>query len=332
MKPGIAIAALLGAAAIVYLVFHVGFSGVLNAALTVGWSGFAILIAYALGLFVILGFAWWVLIPGAKPAQLATFIWSRVIRDSASEVLPFSQVGGFVIGARAASLHGVPAPISFGSTVVDITTEMMAQIAYVLIGVALLVIHAPHSSLTKSLFPALFAGLALALTGAIAFVVVQRRGFDIAGRLASRFLPKAVGHAEAIDQSVNAIYSSPIRLALGAFCHFVGWVASAVGTFIAFRLMGTKIELASAIAIESLVYGMRSAAFFVPNALGVQEAAYAVLTPLFGIGPEVGIALSLIRRARDITIGIPVLLIWQALESHRLIAKPANKTTQLQEK
>ena len=56
-----------------------------------------------------------------------------------------------------------------------------------------------------------------------------------------------------------------------------------------------------------------------PNALGVQEAAYAVLAPLFGVGADVGLAISLIKRARDIAIGIPVLLLWQALEGSRAI-------------
>jgi len=33
--------------------------------------------------------------------------------DSAAEVLPFSQIGGMVFGARAAILHGVSAPLAF---------------------------------------------------------------------------------------------------------------------------------------------------------------------------------------------------------------------------
>ena len=46
------------------------------------------------------------------------------------------------------------------------------------------------------------------------------------------------------------------------------------------------------IAIESLVGAAKSAAALVPNALGVQEAGYAALAPLFGIGPEFGLAVS----------------------------------------
>ena len=60
----------------------------------------------------------------------------------------------------------------------------------------------------------------------------------------------------------------------------------------------------------------------VPNGLGVQEAAYALLVPLFGIAAPVGIAVSLIKRARDIAVGVPILLIAQAVEGRRALAEP----------
>jgi hypothetical protein len=101
--------------------------------------------------------------------------------------------------------------------------------------------------------------------------------------------------------------------------HFGGWLASAVGTWIAFRLIGVRVDLNAVMAIESLVYATKSAAFIVPNALGVQEAAYAVLAPLFGIGAEFGLAVSLLKRARDIAVGVPILAIWQAVESRRAL-------------
>jgi hypothetical protein len=104
-----------------------------------------------------------------------------------------------------------------------------------------------------------------------------------------------------------------------------GWIASAIGTWIAFRMTGARIDLASVIAIESLVCAARSAAVFIPNALGVQEAAYAVLVPLFGVGAELGLAVSLLKRARDIAVGIPILVIWQAVEGQRARKLPRSR-------
>jgi hypothetical protein len=49
----------------------------------------------------------------------------------------------------------------------------------------------------------------------------------------------------------------------------------------------------------------------------VQEIGYAMLAPVFGFTPEVGLALSLLRRARDVVVAVPVLLAWQVVEARR---------------
>ena len=53
----------LGLALALYLVMYVGVGAVFSAAIAVGWSGFAILCLYALGVFLLLGCAWYVLLP-----------------------------------------------------------------------------------------------------------------------------------------------------------------------------------------------------------------------------------------------------------------------------
>src|SRR2546430_17134715 len=62
---------------------------------------------------LILGTAWYVLPPDPSPTRLWVFVWARMVRDAAAEVLPFSQLGGIVLGARAAILHGVSTPLAF---------------------------------------------------------------------------------------------------------------------------------------------------------------------------------------------------------------------------
>jgi len=63
---------------------------------------------------------------------------------------------------------------------------------------------------------------------------------------------------------------------------------------------------------------VRSMAFMVPQALGVQEGGYIMMGAMFGVPAEAALALSLVRRARDLTIGVPVLLLWQIMEGRRL--------------
>ena len=80
------------------------------------------------------------------------------------------------------------------------------------------------------------------------------------------------------------------------------------------------------LAIESLLYAIRTAAFVVPQAVGVQEGAYLLLGAAFGLTPEMALALSLLKRARDLVIGLPAIGIWQTIESSRLWRRRAIAT------
>ena len=328
MKFRIVIIAALGLALALYLVLYVGLGAVFAAAVAVGWSGFGILCLYALALFPLLGAAWYVLLPDLSLKALRVFVWARMVRDAATEVLPFSQLGGIVLGARAAILHGVSPPRAFASLIVDVTAEMLAQIAYIALGVVILSARAPRTPLAGSLTKIFLIGLALAAVGGGLFLALQRYGHRITGKLAARLLPGSVAAATAVGTTLDAIYRSPTRVGVSSTLHLAAWIASAIGTWIAFRLIGVRVDLTAVMAIESLVYATRSVAVLIPNALGVQEAAYAVLTPLFGVGVEFGLAVSLLKRARDIAIGVPILLIWQAAEGQRALAgEPGGKIT-----
>lgn len=164
-------------------------------------------------------------------------------------------------------------------------------------------------------------GTAVLVPGALAFVLLQWKSNALAGRLAGRLLPDAIRRAQDFTLALSQLYADPWRLAAATALHLASWVASGVWVWIIIRLTGAHISVASAIAIQSLLEAFRSAAVFVPSAVGVQEAGYAALAPVFGVGPEVGLAVSFLRRARDVAVGIPVLLAWQIFEGHRAVKK-----------
>src|SRR5690349_19497103 len=128
MRFGITAAAAIGFAIAVYLVFRIGLAPVFDAVRNVGIAGFAIICAYALMLILLLASGWYALFPAHVRTAFGNFLIARQIRDSASDVLPFSQLGGIFIGARALGLRGVPAPLAFASAATDVTTELVAQI------------------------------------------------------------------------------------------------------------------------------------------------------------------------------------------------------------
>jgi glycosyltransferase 2 family protein len=321
VKIRVIVIALFGVALAVYLVRYVGFAAVLSAAIALGWHGFALLCLYGLALFPVLGAGWYVLLPRPPRRYLGVTIWARAVRDAAGEVLPFSQLGGIVLGVRAAALHHMPVPLASGSMIVDVTAEMLAQIAYAAFGVAILILRSAHGGGASLRTTGLIAGIVIAAAGAAVLLILQLQGRRLTERVAAQVLPRSAGAAtKALGGVLDSIYRSPARVALSATIHLAGWIAGAVGAWIAFRLIGVGAHLSAVIAIESIVSAARSVAVIVPNALGVQEAAYAALAPLFGIGAEFGLAVSLIKRARDVAIGIPVLLLWQGVEGRRALA------------
>jgi glycosyltransferase 2 family protein len=320
MKLRLAIFSALGVALALYLVGYVGWRAVLAAAIGIGWGGFAIFCLCGLGLFLILGSAWHVLLPESRAASPWVFVRSRMVRDSAAEVLPLSQFGGIALGVRAAILQGVSAPPACASMIVDVTTEMLAQIAYLALGILILTARVPQSPVVASLTSTSVVGLVLALVAAGLFVAVQRYGRRITARLAAPLLRSARQAATGVSVALDDIYRSPLRVALSVALHFAGWIGSGLGVWLGLRLMGARVDVAAVLAIESLVYATRSAAVVIPNALGVQEAAYALLGPLFGVGAELALAMSVLKRARDIALGVPVLLVWHAAEGRRALA------------
>ncbi len=306
--------ALAGLAAVTAVVGAYGFRSVGRALLAVGWDGFLLFAAWHLGTFTLLGVAWWAVAPGG---HLPGLVWGRVIRDSAAEVLPVSQIGGFVLGARAAAVAGLPAAQAFASTVVDVTTEMLAEILYTGLGLALLLQYAPGFSLEGPVLVGL--GIAVLLAGG--FILAQRRGFGAVERLgyrvAGRWLPSAAAVNLPLQRELLAIHGRPGRWWGGTALHLIAWLALAGEGWLGLHLLGAPRGVGVAVALESLVYAIRSVGFAVPNALGVQEGAYLAVGSALGLAPETVLALSLLKRARDVAIGLPALLTWQAAEAWR---------------
>ena len=308
--------AVLGLMLATALVAWYGFGKVVGAALSAGAGGFALLSAWQVLLFVAMGIAWSaVALPRGGPRP-ATFVWGRMVRDSASACLPFSQVGGFVLGARAVTLHGVSWATATMSTVVDLCAEFLSEIAFAGIGVVVLLSRSTDRSLAV---PAAI-GLGLAVLAGFAVIRLQPG----IGALFARFGKRIVGDSAGKDLSelqLAAAYGGPARLAIGTALHLVGWLGKGVGNWIAFRLLGADIDLLGACAIEALLHAVLSFAVVVPGYAGVQEAGYAGLGALFGVPADLSSGVSLLRRARDLAVGIPILLVWQLVELKRLPAR-----------
>jgi putative membrane protein len=307
---------LAGLAVLTALVAWFGFHRVLDVALKVGWDGLALAVFCQLCLFVILGFAWWTLMPRRPAARI--LIWARMVRDASANCLPFSSVGAFVLGARAATLHGISWPMASASTVADVTSEFLTQLVFAAGGLALLVAWHPESRLGLPFG----IGISLGFVGGLGFLAVQRGAAPFARRfgrrLSARWLVALMARLDLLHGELIPIYRRTGRYSVATVLHLLGWVASGIGGWVIMRLVGVPIGIPAALAIEGLLQVSLTAGFAVPGFAGVQELAYVGIGAVFGLSPDVAIAVSLVRRTRDVLVGVPILLVWQLIEARRL--------------
>ncbi|MBV9777280.1 MAG: flippase-like domain-containing protein [Acetobacteraceae bacterium] len=315
MKKSTILLALLGVALAVGLVVWLGAGKIVRSVASIGWGGFAILVGWQFLMCVVLAAAWHRLCPGAR---LRTLIWGRLVREGGANILPFSEVGALAFGARAITLGGVTWERAVASSIADTAAEFIGEIPFILFGFVLLLARGPSSSLVLPLA----LGLALLAAGVVALIWAEKhsaRLFQAIGRrIAARWARKAAREASVIQHEFEHLFTQPRRLGTAACIHFAGWVGGGVTVWMAYRMLGGQIDVAPAMAIEGLLSGALAVAFLVPGGLGVQEASYVLIGQAFGMPAHLSIGLSFLRRARDIVIGAPALLVWQAIEVRRL--------------
>jgi putative membrane protein len=132
-----------------------------------------------------------------------------------------------------------------------------------------------------------------------------------------------VGSAAQLDAAVHRLYRRRQPFWIACAWRFAYWLLGTGEVWLAMRLLGHPIEPGEAIILESLGVAVRAAAFAVPGALGVQEGAFILLGASLGIGSETALALSLVKRVRELALGLPGLLVWQLGEGHRLLRRRA---------
>ena len=312
-KVRLVLALLLGLSVLALVLLHFDLAAVMAALARTGLGGFALIVAAGLVAEMVLALGLMPLLPRRMP--LTVIVASRQLRDSASDVLPITQLGGIAFAVRALVLGGMGAVEASAGVIADLTAETFAQGLYVLVGVLASLSLLQASAQLSPYVGAMLGGALFLSAGSIGFALLQLGGSRWAGRLGEKLF--AASHARAFHETVQAIYGRHRRVALSIALQFAGWIASGLWLWVMLQVMGFGASLWTAIAIQALLEGLRSATVFIPAAIGVQEAGYAVLAPVFGLTPEIGLAVSLLRRARDVVVAVPVLLLWQMVETRR---------------
>lgn len=305
-----------GAAGTAWMVSSAGADGVWSLLSSLPAWGLAAFAACHLCVAWISGLCWRVLWrrPDAPSVRfpLPSLVWARMVRDAGGDVLPLSQAGGFVLGGRAAFLSGFPASFSAATTAADVALEAGAQILYCAAGAWLLASAAPGSIEPLPTFLVL-AGASAAVGG---FVAVQCNAAVLSRRIPK--LGRFLDELSVLEAGFKTLWRDASRWAPCLLLHLAGWFLLAGESWLGLRLLGREVSFQDVVAMEGMICAVRSAAFAVPAAAGVQEGATMALGLLVGLDPAAALALSLMKRARDVAFGVPSLLLWQAAETRAL--------------
>jgi putative membrane protein len=261
--------------------------------------------------------------------SLRDALMARWAGESVSSLLPAGQIGGPLLMARELSRRGLPAAEALAEVTVAMTLQTLALLGFMLLGLLELAAHAAGGAQTAARGASLLAGGVLALV-IVAFYGAQRRGlFRGTLRLVGRWLKpedqvRWAGQAEAVDLEVHRTYERGAVLGASLVLSLLGWVTGAGEVYLALRFLGHPVGWGDALLIESLGQTIRSAAFAVPGALGVQDGGYVLLASLVGLPASTGLALALAKRARELILGAPGLWYLHLAERRRGTAPGAN--------
>lgn len=317
------LAGLLGIAAAIALVAHQGWSDIHGALDRAGWALLWLVPFHALPLLLDVA-GWRVLLAPRDPHRrvpLPVLFWIASIREAMNRLLPVANVGGELVGIRLVKWRGVDGAAAAASVIVEVLLTLLNQYLFSALGIVLLIALAEHVGALGSLLVALAAGLPLPI--ALFLLLRHGRVFERLQAFAERLLG---GHTRFVgllggaplDREIRALYRHPARLCSAGAWQLLGFVVGSFESWLALHLLGYPVGLATAIAIEATTQALRHLVFVVPAGLGVQEGGLLLFGGLLGVPAEVSLALSLVKRMREVAFGVPALLSWQWAEARRL--------------
>ncbi len=300
------------------LILWIGAGPVFGAVAAAGWGVLAVVVLRGVAVSAA-GVGWFFLFPAGLRPTAWTCVLIRFLREGANALLPITQIGGEVIGARALTLRGAPAPLSAASVIVDVLVQAMTQFLFAAVGLAMLASMRDDDAVRGTV--AIVIVVAVPALGG--FYLAQR---PVGQRTVKALLKRVVGEREwlpfgAIDAlyaRLAAIYANRRGVIITVFIHSSVWLFGVLEVWAMLAFMGYPCGYPEALVVESLMQAIRGAAFAIPGALGAQEGGLIVLCAIFGVPAEAAIAMSLIKRVPDVVFGIPSLVGWQVLEGRAL--------------
>lgn len=308
---GLAFGALLFAA----LVAYQGAGQVAEVVVLVGWWLVPITL-WHMGALAVGSLSAQVLLPRARRLPLPRLAWAWWVGYAVNALLPVARVGGELVRARLFVHAGVPGPAAGAAAIVGLTAAVLSLVVFGTAAALLLLARAGAGRTGWTIL----AGLAVLAVLLLGFYLAQRAGMFaravrlVEDRFGGRDWTRLAGGAAALDRAIAARYRRwPVFVACWLW-RLAGWLLAVFEVWLVFWAIGAPISLVDAFILEGLSQAIKAAGFAIPGALGVQEGGHLLVGSLLGLPGHHTVGLSLVKRARDILMGLPMLASWQLVE------------------
>ena len=283
----------------------------------VGWQA-VIVVAAHLPVTFLATVGWQVLLPPDRRPPLSFLFRVRLIKEAVNALLPVAQVGGDVVRAKLSVRNGLTLAEATASCVVDVLAGTVGLVLFVLTSlvVAITTLHDPR-----------LAQAGLTLVGIVAAVaavlyVAHKAGLGRRiGRVSQRWTAIA-GRVGELGEAFRGIGRQRNNLFASWAWHMAAWIAGAFETYVSMWALGLNPTVLQALIVEGLAQTAKVVGFAIPGALGVQEGGYLLLGGALGLSPDQALALSLLRRLRELTLGAIGLVLWRTTRPETVNAPP----------
>ena len=311
---------ILGGAFIALLVYVADIDQVLGSVVVIGW-GFVVVLTIRVVVLLVDSQSWRSLLDRDQRLGLREATIQRWVGESVSTLLPFAAIGGELARVRVSMLSGMASALAFASIIMDGVVALVSQFIFLCLGIAL---FAQTAAGTETVNQSVLVGSAAMLIAVVVLWIPIRGG--ALGRLANVLKTdlssdRVLGLADAmgtVDRHITEIADRRTAMATAVAWRVFGWLLGSAEIWLILYLVGHPITFADALILDSLTAAVRTAFFFVPGGLVVQEGALLAVGAALGASGESILIAAVVKRAREIFFSIPGLLVWELLETKKL--------------
>jgi phosphatidylglycerophosphate synthase len=322
--------AVVGILLFIYLIDRAGPAKLLASMLALGW-GLVLVIAWGAVAHILKTWAWRVtLLDGKHQVSFARMLGLRLGSEAVGQVGGFGQLFGE--GLRVSLLgSAIPVSRSIASVTIDRAFFVVSAAVVSVLGLSavLMVLPLPHKLvLYASVFASILLGFVLLSAIAIAnrWPLFSRTG-EVLGRI--RYLKPLIDRERAlihsVEQTLLDFYHRTPKAFWASFLLNLACHAAAIAeVYLIVRLMGAKLTLFGALAIEALTKLVNIAGTFNPGNIGTYEGGNMLITKLLGLTAAAGLTLAFARRLRALFwAGVGIL--WLIILSNRTKREKINE-------